>query len=118
MSGGLTRLFTGTWGRGRVPATYGMSESTHLPSKEISPTIVHDKPRTTEYPSLLHTSNQNSLRPVQQQIMAPRKEKTEKVSANEAVDTILNYLRMIMFHRCPYPLIYRVTNREYIGKQK
>lgn len=25
--------------------------------------------------------------------MAPRKEKTEKVSANEAADTILNYLR-------------------------
>jgi hypothetical protein len=26
-------------------------------------------------------------------VMAPRKEKTEKVSANEAADTILNYLR-------------------------
>jgi hypothetical protein len=27
--------------------------------------------------------------------MAPRKEKVEKVSANEAADTILNYLRMM-----------------------
>jgi 26S proteasome regulatory subunit (ATPase 3-interacting protein) len=30
--------------------------------------------------------------------MAPRKEKTEKVSANEAADTILNYLRKTATH--------------------